>query len=241
MKYIILASLLFIINSFNGQEKETKIVNTVKPKVNSKTVNNSSKNHIMEYFNINKYKNLEVDTEWSSTEIDKFLVKGNERVRISFYEEGIQLREQIVNSPYEIVKGFSNKTKKLLIVGKEFYKIPFGIDMTYDETGKPIKETNYDKPYKFSIHDLIEKVKKEYSIDLEDKKQGGSVRRFEEPKLNNKAFYEVTFESKENPLKRDYILIDGTTGETLYKSYYFTKGEGEYPYDVYLKNLKSMS
>jgi hypothetical protein len=36
----------------------------------------------------------------------------------------------------------------------------------------------------------------------------------------------------------DYILIDGNTGETLFKSYYYMKRGGN-PFDEYLKSLKN--
>jgi hypothetical protein len=105
----------------------------------------------------------------------------------------------------------------------------------YDETGKLIKETDWNAPYKFSIKELIEKIKKEYNIDLEDKTQGGSVGRRGDKA--GKLYYEVSLSSKENNLKRDYILIDGNTGKTVFTSYYFMKGKGKNPFDEYLKSI----
>ena len=199
----------------------------------------------MEYFNENEYKDWKLDPEHCSPEFpcednDKFLMKGDERVRIGFYEEGIQLRKRKANSPYEIITGFSNKTRRLLIQGKEFYQMNIGIDKVYNENGECIKEIDWDKPYKFSIKDLIEKIQKEYHINLENKREGASVRRFEYEKLDNKPFYEVSIKSKENELKRDYILIDGKTGKTLFESFYYMKDEnGKDPFDKYLESLKN--
>ncbi|QYS92309.1 hypothetical protein JJC04_07370 [Flavobacterium covae] len=70
------------------------------------------------------------------------------------------------NSPYEYHKSFFKKNNLLKSNLTIFYSFPIGITLEYDETGKLIKEINNDLPYKFSVDDLREKIKKEYDVDI---------------------------------------------------------------------------
>ncbi|PBJ13097.1 hypothetical protein BSF42_14960 [Flavobacterium sp. ACN6] len=193
----------------------------------------------MEYFDIEKYKDWESDTEWNSNEIVKFLKKGNDRVEIYFYKKGIQVRLKNTQNYYSTVKTYSYKNKLLQGVSHEFYAIDIGIYREYDEIGKLGREIDYDKPYKFSIKQLIEKVKKECNVDLEKKIQNTWAKRKVDQNLK-KPFYEVSLGSKEIPGQQEYILIDGTTGETLFETIYYTKGDIETmnPFDQYITKLK---
>jgi hypothetical protein len=221
MRNIPLIILFLIINGCNGQEK-----------------NNNLKNDKMTHFDISQYKNWEIDADYSSSDSHRFLKKRDERVEIYFHSSGIQIRLKSVNHPYEKIYGYSNTTKSLIEQGTEFYKIPIGKNIQYDEKGDVIKEIDYEKPYKFSIKDLIEKIKKEYGVDLEDRREGASAGRRGKDGV---FYYEVNLQSKTEPLKRDYILIDGNTGETLFKSYFYMKsdGGGKIPFDEYLESLKN--
>ncbi|MFB9075922.1 hypothetical protein ACFFLS_13395 [Flavobacterium procerum] len=213
--------LLFLFLSLNNIFAQTK-------KKTTSTVKKENK----EYFDIEKYKDWEIDNDHSTKENYKFLKRGSERVEIDFSEDAIKLSLKNINSPYEFVKVFSNSTKRLFGEAIYFYQFPIGIDKDYDENGKLIKEMNNDKLYKFSVQKLIQKFKKEYHVDLEDFKLENYVERFESEELKGKAFYGVGLVSEENKNKTRYYLIDGTTGKLLYKTFYYRR-EGRSPFYEY--------
>ena len=218
MRYILLLSLFLITNGCNGQEK----------------TNNPSKKDTMEYFNIDQYKDWENDDDYSSSDHHKFYKKANERVEITIYDDAITVRKKYINTPFVSIKSFYPNSM-IKYSGNDFYATHIGTWQEFDSKGNLIKETDYDKTYKFSIKDLIEKIKKEYKVNLEDKQEGASAGRREK---NTIFYYEVSLKSKEAPLKMDYILIDGNTGKTLFKSYYYIKGRRKNPFDEYLESLK---
>lgn len=193
----------------------------------------------MEYFDISRFKDWEVDTNYSTTENYNFLKKGNERIEIVINERTIYVQKTNTANPYGIRKNYYPKNKLLKSVFYEFYSMLLGGAKKYDEGGKLIEEIDYDKPYKFSIKELIEKVKKEYDVDLEKKIENNWAKRKVDQNLK-KPFYEVSLGSKEIPGQQDYILIDGTTGETLFETIYYTKGDIDTmnPFDQYIAKLK---
>jgi hypothetical protein len=142
-------------------------------------------------------------------------------------------------SPYTIYREY-HSDDLLKIEGQFFYNFNIGKWTEYDSHGNLLKETDKDEPYPFTLKKLIEKVKKEFFIDLEDKRLENEVNRFQYEKLNNHPFYEIKLRSKEHNLKRDYILIDGISGEVLYKTFYYLK-QGGTPFDDYLKQKNSHS
>lgn len=233
MKQLTLIILFFSLSGCDGQNKK---VATAKNLNKDKTPHLINKNS-MKQFILEEYKDWEYDDSYtSSTDEHRFLKKGNEKAEIYFHSSGIQLRLKSVNSPFEKVFGYSNSTKSLLGEAVEFYGVPIKKNIQYNEKGQIIKEIDYEKPYKFSIEDLIEKIKEEYNVDLGDKREGAFAGRREK---NGIFYYEVNLESKKEPQKIDYILIDGNTGKTLFTSYYYMKGGGKNPFDEYLETLKT--
>ncbi|SUJ04707.1 Uncharacterised protein [Sphingobacterium spiritivorum] len=234
MKPILLILFLLSLSNSEGQNKKT--MSSIKV-IKKNTINNSVKNDTIKYFNIDKYKDWELDNSYTtSTDKRKFLKKRNERIEINFLSDGIQVRLRKFDSPYEKIEGYSNSTKLLIVEGFDFYGSPINKTIQYDEKHQIIKEIDYEKTYRFTIKDLIQKIRKEYHVDLENVSQGGSVKR------NGKDgtfYYEVSLKSKEEPLKMDYILVDGNTGKTLFKSYYYMKGGEKNPFDEYLKTLRN--
>ncbi|OXA94730.1 hypothetical protein [Flavobacterium hercynium] len=196
--------------------------------------------HKMEYFTVEKYKDWEIDTDWTSSVDDKFLKKGSERVEIWFHDDKIQVEHSSILHPYTKTYVYNKKTSLLLVFLLEFYQFSIGILKTYDDTGILIKETNYDKPYVFTLQQLIEKIKKEQDIDLEDLTKKSIVDRREDTALQ-KPIYEVHLESKKSPdYQTDYFLIDGITGEVLFETTYFNRDEkSPTPYYQYLRLLKN--
>ena len=199
----------------------------------------SQKRQTMEYFNIDKYKDWETNNDYSSAEESKFLKKENKKVEITIDKDKTYVTQSENQNPYENIFVYSNKTKMCIAFYREFYGINIGKMMQYDENGKLIKEKDYDKPYKFSLKEVIEKIKKEYEIDLEDLTQRCVLERFESVELNKKPLYTAYLRNNDTPGIMDYIVIDGTTGETLFKTDMELNGEGEKtPYYKYIESLK---
>lgn len=221
--------LLSLINC-NGQNKKIEISKKNKTKVNKPSETNS-----MKYFILDKYKDWELDTDFLSSDNHKFYKKDDRRVEITMYDDAITIRQKNKNKPYVFIESFY-PNNNIKYSGNDFYTIHTGIWKEFDSTGRLIKEKKYDEFYKFTIENLIEKINKDYNFDLEDVSQGGSVGRNGKDGI---SYYEVSLKSKEEPLKMDYILVDGTTGKTLFKSYYYMKGGGKNPFDEYLETLKN--
>jgi hypothetical protein len=226
MKKIIILLCIVSFCSCTGQSTTTGKKNTEKIKKDT-----------MEYFNIERYKDWETDNDYLPNGKDKFLKKGNERIEIVCNERTIYIQVTNTLNPYGTRKNYYPKNKLLKSVFYEFYTVLIGTARKYDEIGKLVEEIDYDKPYKFSIKHLIEKVKKECNVDLENKARGIGVDRRIDENLK-KPFYEVYIKSKDD-IEGEYILIDGTTGETLFKSIYYTKGDfATPPFEKYLAGLK---
>lgn len=199
----------------------------------------NNNNKTMEYFNENKYKDWEKDPKYSSNEKDKFLMKVNERVRIIGDDETIQVEETNINTLYGIVKVYSTKTKQLKSILYEFDGMQINTYKLYDENGNLKKEKNLNKPYSFSIEDLIKKFKEEYNVDIENPKNVFSIHRYEEKEDVNIPLYEVGLR-RDVPNIWDFYLINGNTGETLYHME-VKKGDRKHLLQEYLKNKKSSS
>lgn len=186
---IIIATLLFSIVSCKSQIANTK------------------KN--MEYFNIDKFKNLPTNPETGLLILENgdevYYFKGSN-------DKGFIERTEKKNTPITILKAFHENTS-LLTKGEEFYNFRVGIYKIYDENGNLTEEINYDKDYKFSIDDLIKKMKEEYKIDILKRSPWIKVMR---DKIDSGVIYKVMVYLKENKYSdtKNYT-IDGTTGKVI--------------------------
>ncbi|MFK7002183.1 hypothetical protein [Flavobacterium oreochromis] len=215
LKKIIVTILLFNIMGCRSQETQ--------------------ENNNMEIFDIKKYENLEKDERYISTKNDICYKSGNIRYRILLLNEVIQLEKTEINIPFEEVKVYYLESKRLKITGRYFFNRPIGIWKYYDEAGKLIKENNYDLSYNFTINDLAKKMKEKYDVDIFDLKQTRNVSRYEEKKYLNIPIYEVWSYNKTNPLALICFILNGATGEIIYKGERFIEGEKESLLDQYLK------
>jgi len=191
----------------------------------------------MEYFNIEKYKDWDIDTYYFQSENDKFLKKGNDRVRIICYDKTIQVEKNNITTPYKHYYLYDSKSKLLKIYGKNFILLEIGKWSYYDENGKLLKEIDKDQPYKFSISDIIEKFKIEYGLDLEDSKTIFSFYRYVEKEYLNIPIYEVGINKDANSSVIENYLIDGNNGKTLY-SIKIAEGEIKSVLNEYVKQVK---
>lgn len=223
MKNIILIVSLLLFNSCNAQ-KRIKIKDS------------------MQYYNINQYKDWEYDPEWclpqepcSRENSHFYLMKGNERIRVWRDDEIIKVERSSVSNPYTFHKSYSSKNKILLSEWIEFYRTFTGIDRQYNEIGKLILQKDQDKPYPFSIEDLIKKFKNEYSVDIENRKNVRNVYRGEEMINTGIPIYRVILKTEVENKWVEY-LINGNTGKTLYILKIFEGDETDI-IDEYLKSI----
>ena len=224
-KIIILLSTLLIIIGCKIQKRD----------------NHQSENN-MEYLDLNKYKNWEKDPKYNSTNEMKFYKKEDKRVKILFLKnliqkDWIQIEESSIITPYTYISIYDSKTGLMLSFTKQFYMMKVGIGKQYNNIGKLIKEEDYDRGYTFTIKDLVQKILKEYKIDLEDRREENSVRRRE---YKGNLFYEVDMKIKDISIdKYKYLLIDGKTGVLLFETFFYPKGYNQvFPFDKYLNYLK---
>lgn len=111
-----------------------------------------------------------------------------------------------------------------------FYEFVVGCVTEYDSIGRVVNERNEDAFYKFDIEALIKKMKKEYDIDLLDRKSIYRVSRFFIKDMSQ-SFYEVYAYQPNTLTRADTYLIDGMTGETLLKSKRGVRLEYGAPYE----------
>lgn len=174
----------------------------------SQIQNNSNvKNDTMEFFNIRNFQENQIGNEYNFT-----LEDGTKIRQIDFgnyYAEDIKYTD----SPYEIRKAYYKNNGFLWVKGKKFYGFEIGIWREYNPAGELTKETDYNKPYKFSVEDLIKKMKDEYHIDILHNSLHIYISRYTN-ELGAK--YDVCIHLKENKYSdMKCFIIDGTTGKTI--------------------------
>ena len=152
-----------------------------------------------------------------------------ESINVIMSDDNVQLSKNEINSPYTIIETYSLKTKSLIVEVKRFSNCNIGISKEYDEKGSLIKETDWNRDFQFSIESLIEKMKKEFDVDILAEEEM-SVDRFFDPDIRQ-SFYEVMSGSE----MYEYFLLDGNTGELLFRKY-IEEGEKS-PYEQYVKSL----
>lgn len=198
--------------------------------------NNLSNDIREDYSFLTQYKDWEIDDNYFSS-IDnthKFYKKEDKRVKITLLETYSFIKESSVINPYSYIFVYDTKKEFLIASAKHFYDIEIGIGKQYDHTGKLIKEEDYDKGYSFSIPDLVQKIYKEYHINLEDRGEEAFVKRRKE---KDELYYEVHIKDKKLFDKYRYILVDGKKGTILFDTLYNFRGYNEVsPFDQYLRS-----
>ena len=125
--------------------------------------------HDMKRFDEKVFKDWEVDTVYVQMyDWDRFLKKGDERVRIIKTDSFIQVEFSNIANPYKNKNKYDIHTKRLILHSYFFYNCQIGIWKDWSKTGKLIKEVDYDKPYKLRAKDIITLVNQKFSIDLLD-------------------------------------------------------------------------
>lgn len=191
----------------------------------------------MEKFEKNKYGELTLDPEFIHSKNDTSYLSRDKKIRIISEDETIQVEEKEIDSPYELTKSYYTKNNQLKLSINKFYSLSYGFLREYDENGNLIKEKDLDKNYKFSINDLIKKMKNEFGIDITDINKTQDVYRYSLNKKVDKAFYEVSIKSEIGGEVLKQFLIDGNTGKLLYR---INQSPEEKKGDIYNQYLKSL-
>lgn len=122
----------------------------------------------MEKFDIDYFREKMKDNpERSFTEI-----RNDTIIEMTEYSDLYKKEIRHKNSPFKNAKAYYGNNYQLKAETNYFYYIPIGISYKYNEKGELIEERNHDY-YSFSVEQLIDKMKKEYGIDLLDKNYKG--------------------------------------------------------------------
>jgi hypothetical protein len=127
------------------------------------SLNNNIKKDNMRYFDIKKFDENKKGGEWIFTTQDGTYVRQMGLFQDNTYSEERKGKNSPVTTNCIFYKNGVQKA-----TDQEFYFFLIGIGKEFDTHGELIKETNYDLPYKFSVEDLRNKLKKEYKIDIID-------------------------------------------------------------------------
>jgi hypothetical protein len=112
-------------------------------------------------FDIKKFELRKVNAEVNYTLKDGTKVRRTQEPQGIFWESISKS-----NSPFTFHKSYYKSTGLLKTSVTNFQLFPVGSLKEYDESGKLIKSTDFDKNYKFSIYDLAKKLKTEFKKDI---------------------------------------------------------------------------
>jgi hypothetical protein len=162
----------------------------------------------MERFDKIKFDANKVDGEYNFT-----LQNGLQVRQLKFGEDSYVEYSKYAGATKEMLKEYFASTLFLKTKGETFYGSRIGTWQEYDESGKLLKETDYDKPYKYSIAELNEDMKK-MGLEIMKQHDDVTVSRNDEPEPQYIVSYPVT----ERPYELNILLIDGNTGKIIKKS-----------------------
>ncbi|WP_454989926.1 hypothetical protein [Capnocytophaga sputigena] len=168
----------------------------------------------MKRFDEKVFKDWEVDTQYDQMyDWDRFLKKGDERVRIIKTDSFIQVEVSNIANPYKNKYKYDIRTKRLILQSYFFYNCQIGIWKDWSKTGKLIKEINCDEPYKLSVKDIITLVNQKFNIDLLDMNLLLNVDRY-----NRSVPIYIISITKPNTRGQEirYITISADNGEILF-------------------------
>lgn len=154
-----------------------------------------------------------------NTEEYQIILSGNESVQQNadsvtrITDEGDGFKKHIFynNNPFETIKLYSKETLNIKIEETIFYNFLTGIAKEYDSQGELIKEVNWDANYRFSVQQLIEKMMRQFNIDLLSRTGKGVIRGYD-----HGYFYLVILNLTANSKGQTrQIKIDGDTGKVI--------------------------
>lgn len=136
---------------------------------------------------------------------------------VEFTNEGTYFIETRRKKNEEIFNFFSYRKKdsSMFASGTIFHDIPIGFFRRYNEKGKLIEEINRDENYSFSVYELIEKMKIEYQIDLNNVAQQVYVYRDFNKRLQEYVYIIRFYDKTIINSQLRYIMVDAKTGNTV--------------------------
>ena len=176
------------------------------------TRNNFGQTITSDKFDIKKFDSEKIYNKQSTVLEVNDTLKDSTTIKRYEYSDGYIEIIQVLNSPIKITKSYFKNTGNIKTISKEFSGCPIGFWNAYNENGKLVKQTNWDKNYSFSVYDLAEKFKKEFDIDIMHTNQAlfaPVVRGYE-----NVSYYEVWI-SKRCMCDSRVIRVDGNSGKIL--------------------------
>ena len=216
IKNIVAILLLLIIASCNSQSSKKKIIiNEEEMEQTKKETHNVFKDYQpARRFNISKFDANKKCEEYrfiddNGMEVYQFASIESSSRKVNKYWEN----RKYPNTGYRFVCSY-DANGLLLHSLTTFYNIEFGIVRHYDSVDNTAKEEDLNAPYKFSLDDLIDKMKDEYEIDILTPNLIWDVNRYVIDK-ENMPFYEVSVRDLMTDLVIHVYLIDGNTGEML--------------------------
>lgn len=192
MRTLILAFIIVLLNQCTGQIKEVKT---------------NSNSNIMEKFDRNQFMTNQVDGEYTyMSSLGKKIHQFENAESEEYIEETLD-----TISPYSIIRVFFKSSGNLKVRGERFYQMPIGIWEYFDEAENPVKQTNWDIPYKFTVNDLAKKMLAS-DVNIMLLKTGAKVSR----ESDDKPLYRVSHSvGITKPYDKYFLVIDGITGKTL--------------------------
>ncbi|WP_456311769.1 hypothetical protein [Pseudomonas shirazensis] len=185
----------------------------------------SEKNNTMEYFDINKYKALEIDDKYSSSNKDLYLKENKIRIQVLFLKDAIQVEETSIENKFQGIKVFYESNKSLKIKGRKFYSFSIGKWEYFNESGECLKEVNHDLPFKLSVDDLAKMMKTKYNLDIMDIEKTYNINRYVDSQKTKLSLYEIYYRDEMKPGILNCYVIDGNVGEVLFTTTRFSDTE----------------
>lgn len=195
MKKIIFTVLLLIVTNCKAQ------------------IDNNLKDIDMKYFNENNFKDWEKDNSYIAFPTIQYLKKDNKRVKITTNDKSIQVELHSVNDPYTYFYLYDTKYEKIQVRGKKFHSMEIGIWEYYDIYGEIVKKIDMDKGVSFSLTDLVNKMKKEYDIDLSNMHRDKIT--MSKGMCGKYICYQISI-STHSEYDKDIYKIDVVSGKTLF-------------------------
>lgn len=199
MKYNIIICILCTFLTGCSLQKGTNVENSKNNIVAAKKLDKS----YLKKFRLIKKENVE--TQFIEND-SIFILRSDENI---FY-----LKKRKNNEKFVVSTSYFKNSLLLQNEGMYFYDLIIGVYRTYNNKGVLIKEINYCKDFPFSVYDLIDKINKVYSIDLNTSTKVIDLMS-KKDNSNGKNYYNVLYRNNKNDITRS-IAVDGKTGEIFY-------------------------
>jgi len=153
----------------------------------------------LKQFNRSKTNNMQITRMKDSSIVE---LSENE----SYYQESIKT----FNSSFETRYEYDKNTLLLRTEANIFHRLLIGVFREYDESGKLIREIDYDKTCKITVNELINIIKKNLNIDLTLNTNLTTVHR-EIDKISGNQEYQIFYKLDPNSYRG--ITVDCNTGK----------------------------